>query len=181
MPQQLEQSIEYYPLLGVLLEYPGTGFAGQVADAMDHFVAHPDIAAALRGFQSATRRAEAAELEELYTRTFLVTALCTLYVSVHLFGAENRKRGMLMTGLAETYDRAGFDRGSELPDFLPTILRFFPLFTGEERGEMAHYCLLGPVKAVEDSLARADNPYRHVLRAIHLALSCDFPEEDLSC
>lgn len=181
MHPQLEQSMECYPLLGGLLEYPGGDLARQAADSAHCFAADPDIAAALRAFQASIERISDAEREELYTRTFLVTALCTLYVSVHLFGAENRKRGVLMTGLAETYARAGFDRGSELPDYLPTILRFFPLFSEEDRAEMVRHCLRAPVTAIGDVLANAENPYRHVLQAIHLALSRDFPEEDPSC
>lgn len=110
------------------------------------------------------------ELEEVYTRTFYIAAVCTPYVSVHLFGEENFQRGELMARLIDAYIREGFDYGSELPDHLSVLLRFSALIEGEELDELIHYCIVEPVKAMKAQLARTNNPYLHVFRALEALL-----------
>ncbi len=181
MPLLTDTLYSHYPALGELLEYPDGSLADRCARALECLDAHPETAAALRNFLACTEHHQPEALEELYTHTFLTGHLCTPYISVHLFGAENRKRAELMCGLAERYRQSGFERASELPDYLPLILRFFPRFDPEERREMVRYCLLKPVALMKDVLARAENPYEHLLRGLELALRRDFPEEVPTC
>lgn len=111
------------------------------------------------------------EQQELYTATFDVTPVCVPYVSIHLFGEENFKRGEFMAALHARYAQAGFNMRGELADHITVLLRFAAQVDEEERRELAQFCLLGPVRKMIASLT-ADNPYRAVLEAV----VAEFPE-----
>jgi nitrate reductase molybdenum cofactor assembly chaperone len=150
--------------LAGLLEYPGTGFG----DRMSHGgPAAPRFAAGIASFTPD-------ECEELYTSTFDVTPSCVLYVSIHLFGEENFKRGEFMAGLQARYQEAGFSATGELPDHLSVLLRFAAQAGNAERREIAEYCLLGPV-AKMIAILNVANPYRALLEEVREALQGGYP------
>ncbi|HEX6200854.1 MAG TPA: molecular chaperone TorD family protein, partial [Thermoanaerobaculia bacterium] len=124
------------------------------------------------------------ELEDLYTRTFDLTPVCAPFLSVHLFGQESFRRARLMTGLEEAYRRAGYDRGTELPDHLAVVLGAAEVFPDDEWRELVEQVLALPLARMKGALAGgpADgsprNPYRHLLEAVRLALGvAEVPEE----
>jgi len=105
------------------------------------------------------------ERQELYTATFDVTPVCVPYVSIHLFGEENFKRGEFMAALHARYAEVGFTTNGELADHLAVLLRYAAQADEAERRELAEFCLLGPVRKMTAALAK-DNPYRAVLEAV---------------
>lgn len=140
--------------LAPCLEYP-TGRLLESTQQSVSLLAGTEPAAGewLKRFLESIRDQPVERLEELYTRTFLVTPQCIPYLSVHLFGEESFKRAELMAGLLETYRRKGFETNSELPDHLALVLRFAPHFSLEEWRDLRRYCLNQPLAKMIESLA----------------------------
>lgn len=72
-----------------------------------------------------------AEAEERYTSLFDLQPSCTLHVGYHVYG-EAYQRGALLAGLVGEMRRAEVDLGTELPDFLPTVLRMLSRVADDE-------------------------------------------------
>ena len=116
-------------------------------------------------------RAQAGQLEELYTGTFDLQVVCYPYVGYHLFG-ESYKRGMFMAQLNQGYRERGFSAGNELPDHVAVVLRFLALTTD---GDFSQALLREGLIPTVDKMAQAfgdqsDNPYAEVIRALLLVL-----------
>jgi nitrate reductase delta subunit len=127
---------------------------------------HPETSApALDRFLAAWATLTPEQREEVFTSTFDVTPSCVPYVSIHLFGEENFKRGAFMAGLQARYQQTGFITGGELPDHLAVLLRFAARTDEAERRDLVRFCLLGPVARMRDALGEA-NPYRFLLEAV---------------
>lgn len=147
--------------LARLLEYPGADFAARLA------AAPPGDYAALAALTNDAR-------EELFAATFDIAPSCVPYVSIHLFGEENFKRGEFMAALRARYAAAGFDSGGELPDHLAVLLRFAACVTSDEWRELTAFCLLGPLAGMLAALPAA-HPYRAVLLAVERELHAVCP------
>jgi nitrate reductase delta subunit len=172
-------------VLATLLEYPGRELeawlrGGGPAERRrsESALAAPaqDAAAtALGRFAAAMSALPPDEREGLYTATFDVTPVCVPYVSIHLFGEENFKRGEFMAALQARYRQAGFDARGELPDHLAVLLRFAARTDEPERRELFQFCLLGPVARMIEALSET-NPYRSLLQAVRETLQGAYPE-----
>ena len=149
-----------------LLEYPGADSAERLARAGN--------SAALARFAAGVSTMTSDEREELYTATFDVTPACVAYVSIHLFGEENFKRGEFMASLNARYAQAGFDCQGELPDHLAVLLRFAAETNEAERRELSEFCLLGPLGKMIAALGE-ENPYRALLEAVREVLQTAYP------
>ncbi len=129
-------------------------------------------AALLTEFCSFVEQASPARLEELYTGTFDLQAVCYPYVGYHLFG-DSYKRGMFMAQLNAGYRERGFSAGNELPDHVAVILRFLASGPGGRVQPGAARRRADPgrwtrwLKAFGD---QSDNPYAGVIRALLLVL-----------
>ena len=152
--------------LAALLEYPGSEFESRLTAAKTF--------APLARFCTAISGLTQDEREELYTGTFDVTPACVAYVSIHLFGEENFKRGEFMAGLHARYQQAGFSPAGELPDHLSVLLRFAAQVEEVERRELVEFCLLGPIGKMIAALNEA-NPYRALLEAVRETLQTAYP------
>lgn len=140
--------------LARLLEYP----------AEQDYAAHSPALAAL----------SQDEREELYTTTFDVTPACVPYVSIHLFGEENFKRGKFMAALNARYIAAGFNTYGELPDHIAVLLRFVAQIDEDERQEMIRFCLLGPLTKMIVALS-AEHPYRALFENVRALFDVAYP------
>lgn len=167
-----------YQCLAQLLAYPAEQAAAKLATHREQVAAGcPSAAQDIDRFVHAAQPLSRGAWEELYTRTFDLAPICTLYVSVYLFGAENYQRGQLMARLAEAFDRHGIDRQGELPDHLGVLMLLLAALPDDERRELIHYCLQQPVKTMIGTLTKADNPYRFVLQAVQHLLEADLGGE----
>ncbi|MHB0935189.1 MAG: nitrate reductase molybdenum cofactor assembly chaperone [Armatimonadota bacterium] len=163
---------DVYTSLSELLEYPAGDLLACAASCRlqlaDQF---SEAASEIQALESCIEAMEQGALEEMYTATFDLAPSCTPYLSVHLFGAENYKRGELMARLNGMYADYEFSGGAELPDHLAVLLRFLPRLPEEERGELIRHCLLAPVQTMIGILQKSENPYCHVLRAVQHVLA----------
>jgi nitrate reductase delta subunit len=155
--------------LGCLLAYPGPDFEDLLTQSGDAIDSLPLLA-----FCNAVSRLTADEREELYTATFDVTPRCVPYVSIHLFGEENFKRGEFMAALHNQYEQVGFVTGGELPDHLAILLRYAATLSEPARRELVEFCLLGPVGKIMDSLPD-EHPYRYLLETVDESLRAPYP------
>ncbi len=108
-------------------------------------------------------------MEELYTRTFELQAVCHPYVGYHLFG-DGSRRGFFMSGLKGHYRTCGFSVGNELPDHLSIMLRFASSCTTPEREELTRECMIPAIERMISGFEDDGNPYKSVLEALLLML-----------
>ena len=179
-----------YRLFADLLGYPTPALARQAQEAAA-CAGTGQAAALLTGFHSFVEQTPPARLEELYTGTFDLQAVCYPYVGYHLFG-DSYKRGMFMAQLNAGYRERDFSAENELPDHVAVVLRFLatahadPSLSREgteaERSgaavpedEFSQTLLDEGLIPALDTMARAfgdqsDNPYAGVIRALLLVL-----------
>jgi nitrate reductase delta subunit len=150
--------------LALLFDYPDDGFDARLEAALG---THPSES--LDGFACAMRGLPPEDREEIHAATFEITPSCVPYVSIHLFGEENFKRGEFMAALLARYAETGFDRGGELPDHIANLLRYFDTCDKEEQRELAAHCLLTPLEKMTAALSEA-NPYSPLLTATTAAV-----------
>ena len=170
--------------LGQMLDYPGilAGSSVEFAQSIHKLVvsvsaAYPPsscgAAKYLAKFDAACKKLPIGEMEEIYTRTFDLAALCSLYVTGYIFGDENFDRGTVMAKLSDRFSELGFDTGGVVPDHLAVLLRFASWLDDEALSELVTLCLLGPVGEMTKQLNKDDNPYFYLLSAIQAILKVD--------
>jgi len=170
--------------LARLFDYPGPDLFDRIENCRRMArVQHEETAEELDCFREALLALDGAPsdlrgLEELHLRTFDSQPQCIPYLSVHLFGEESFQRAKLMVGLSESYERAGIDIGTELPDHLAVVLRSCSSLNREEWVDLAVYCLRAPIDTMVEGLVENRNPYRHLLTAIRSLLNEDVPENN---
>jgi nitrate reductase assembly molybdenum cofactor insertion protein NarJ len=141
----------------------------------------PEAGTSLRQFETALSDLSTGEIAEAYTRAFDVAPQCVPYVSVHLFGEENYKRGELMAALLSAFARVGFDHGVELPDHVSVLSRFIARVTGTERRELLSYCLREPLARMTAVLKKGQNPYGHLLQAARDLVGMELLHDEIQC
>jgi len=163
---------EILSLLGGLAEYPKAGFGDLVARTKTRVGA--EAQPRFDDFASTITQLSQDGREELYTGTFDVTPACVPYVSIHLFGEENFKRGEFMAALNAQYAAIDFSPNGDLPDHFANLLRYAAAVDDRERQELVHFCLLGPLAKMARGLHQ-ENPYRALLEVILMTLAVAYP------
>lgn len=174
-----------YAELAALLTYPDGETLGQCTTWLEAWGERRPVAAGLlcewRDFAAST---PLWELQEVYTRTFDLNPSCSLDVGYYLFG-EDYQRGAFMALVRQELDRVGLPRDAELPDHLPNLLRWMEMVFGQDgHVEMVSECLLPVLEKMDRSFdaraasdssvsARAENPYRLLIRAVRDVLDSD--------
>ena len=164
-----------YDGLADLLGYPDAVFPALAHDTRtDVAIRSPEAAAALSVFVDTTAALSAAEMEELYTRTFDLQAPCCLEVGWQIFG-DTYNRGSFLVRLRLAARDHGVAEASELPDHLATILRVIGrLHDDEDPRGLVQEAVLPAVEKMRASFGDGTNPYRSVLDAIATLLASDF-------
>ena len=163
-----------YNVLADILEYPTPGIAGQ-AEACDLALASVNGKAQghFETFSKFFTTVPVSRLEELYTDTFDLQALCCPYVGFHLFG-EDRARGMFMARLKEHYRAGCYPVNGELPDHISIMLRYLSAAVrGDETRELISLCLIPVAKKMIPLFKDSGNPYQGVLQAALKALETE--------
>jgi len=159
-------------LFAGLLDYPTADLYKQARECCDLLSSAGSPAAVpLQSFCGHVRGMSQARMEELYTRTFDLQAVCSPYVGFQLFG-ESYKRGIFMARLNEGYRERGFSAGSELPDHVAVVLRFLALGAEDDFSRALRTEGLVPAlaKMAQSLRSPSDNPYSVVIDALSLIL-----------
>ncbi len=160
-----------YNMLADVLEYPTPEIAGRAEECT---LALASVNRKAQGyfetFSKFCTTVPVSRLEELYTDTFDLQALCCPYVGFHLFG-EDRGRGMFMVKLKEHYRAENHQLNGELPDHISVMLRSLSLpEESSETGDLISYCLIPAVKKMISLFKDSANPYKGVLEATFVVL-----------
>ena len=157
-----------------LLDYPGAGWPLLIESCGELLAdGRLEIFAAFTDFSKGVVTLPLSELQELYTRTFDLSPVCTLDIGYHLFG-ENYKRGVFLANLRET--EAPFDLGQEhqLPDYLPVLLRLSTKLDDQElRSALIVDCMIPALEKMSRTLSAGENPYRHLIAAVRITLQSE--------
>jgi nitrate reductase delta subunit len=162
--------MELYQLFAEILAYPTPSLHNQANDCASLLTyLDTDAVSLLNEFQTFLKITTLERMEEIYTRTFDLQAICHPYVGYQLFG-NGSQRGAFMAGIKEHYKACGFSAGNELPDHLGIMLRFASTCTNAEREELVNECIVPAVKKMVSGFEDTSNPYRGVLQALLLVL-----------
>lgn len=159
-----------YENLGSLLEYPDHDFHRKLENVRS-------LDSSFDTFYQFAKANSVENLQELYTSTFDVNPLTSLYASVHLFGEESFKRAELMAKLKEEYIKSNFDSGSELPDFIPVILKFVTHLKDDHKyNDLLSLCVIKPLNSILEKFNN-DNPYRALVSFIRQVVEKSLDKE----
>ncbi len=175
----MENRLRLYSLYADLLEYPSWRL-WQSAEQCGQLLAESCPAANEKfpGFHNWIVQEKLERVEEVYTSTFDLQAMCCPYIGHHLFG-DNTQRSQFMAQLNHGYHVAGFLSGSELPDHVAVVLRFlacghadeFSLALLKEGLVPALACM---VKAFDSATT---HPYGALLSSLIMLLQAGQPAE----
>ncbi|MBI3650893.1 MAG: nitrate reductase molybdenum cofactor assembly chaperone [Acidobacteria bacterium] len=167
---------QLYENLADLLDYPSNDWSAVVEDCKQRMNDEkPEIAGLLLAFFKDIEGLPIAVLQERYTQTFDLNPVCNLEIGYHLFG-ENYKRGIFLANLRETETPFALGQESQLPDYLPVLLRLLvKLEDAELRGDLISECLLPALNVMTAALQKAENFYGNLLAAVHAALKEEAP------
>lgn len=116
----------HYSLLAELIKYPSFGLMEQTLACKDFLEKeYNEAAEVLEKFVNYVQNSPLHVLEELYTKTFHIQAICYLDVGYVMFG-EDYKRGEFLVNMKREQRETGNDCGTELPDNLMNVLRLLP-------------------------------------------------------
>jgi len=157
--------------LGQLLHYPRQRYQAAVTLACIAVSReYPGAAKALAQFDKQCQSKTLQELEEIYTSTFDLAAICSPYITGYIYGDESYDRGTLMAQFSAQYSAIGFDTAGELPDHLALVLCYSSWLDDEALDELITFCLIEPVRAMTEKLKSTANPYLQLLSAILVLL-----------
>ena len=155
-------------LIADLLEYPTERLISNLKSTNHHGIREIEL------FTREVLNRDLYDLQEIYVETFDMSRKTNLYLSYHVYGDKN-KRGLLLANLIELYNKYGFnyDR-SELPDHIPTILRFVTSCNDKCMRDKQFRDLMRLLSNVIDKIRSnmpRNNPYTHLLNAVRVVLS----------
>ncbi len=158
--------------LAGLLDYPDSR-VGDRAVGLGRAAAGsvPAASLALDDFRAFASRSRPGDIEEAYSLAFDFEPSTCLAVGYHLFG-DTPRRGMFLAGLKSAFRSAGFEAEGELPDHLPTLLRFLArLGPSDERTDLVDRCVVPAASAIRRGLDAKKHPYARVLEALLMFLA----------
>ena len=161
---------EALTLLARALDYPGADLKERCEALASLLADPPEARRTLDRFREAIAPLAPERLEEIYAGTFDVNPASCLYVGYHLFG-DSYKRGAFMARLNGEYRERGFDRGNELPDHLPVLLRFpGSLDECELRSWLLYEAIVPGLEKIAAAFEDSDNVYGDLVRTARIAV-----------
>ena len=153
-------------LIAVSLEYPTAQTATLARRAAERCACdHIALARALWELAVWLETAPIGQAEERYTALFDLNPVCTLHVGYQVFG-DTYQRGAFIANLAGELRRAGVEKGDDLPDFLPVVLRLLGTIDPSE-AEPLLSIVVGPALAkMTQALGGSRSPWSDVIRAL---------------
>ena len=131
----MKKGNQVFSLLAEALEYPQEGWVRSVESGVQAIAGEfPSAEKDILRFYESVARESLDKLEETYTQTFDFNPTSCLYAAYQIRG-ENHKRNSFMAKLNGIYKEHGYSSGKELPDHLPTMLKFLALL-GQDNDEL---------------------------------------------
>jgi nitrate reductase delta subunit len=156
-----------YESFASLLEYPDASWHERL-DAIWEPIASecPAALAPLLEFSRDIDNLALTGLQERYTQTFDLNPVCTLDIGYHLFG-ENYKRGVFLANLQETEKPFDLGQASQLPDYLPVLLRLVDRLEDTDlRQALFNDCLIPALHKMIEALGHAGSPFLGLVKSL---------------
>ena len=119
-------SFQHYHFLADILRYPEEDYREKIDTCVGFLQEkYPEAYEAFRHFDRVAEKFDTWTLEEIYTRTFHIQAICYLDLGYVIFG-EDYKRGEFLVNMKREQKEAENDCGYDLPDNLVNILTLLP-------------------------------------------------------
>lgn len=155
---------EMFDALAALYAYPEKGYAKRVKEFRQLIGEdHPRCAKDLIPLTAATRGKSDGHVEELYTRTFDINAICCMEIGWHIYG-EEYARGALLVRLREALREEGIPESSELPDHLTHVLQLVGRLDDDMAKDLAGRYLLPALDKMMEGMAGKDSPYECLVK-----------------
>jgi len=156
-----------YDLLAGLFDYPREG---GYAERLERCAAtledgYPAAAALLEPLRKRVRGMSREQVEEMYTRTFDINAVCTLEIGWHIYG-EDYARGAFLVRMRERLREMNLPESMELPDHLTHVLMLLGRLAGDDADGLAARYVLPGLEKMLAGMNDKDNPYRALLEAL---------------
>ena len=166
--------------LGELLRYPGADYLSRLDRACAE--SEPDESRALlEKFRAQAAAMSPQELQELYTRTFDLSPLCSLEVGWQLYG-EDYARGSFLVYMRSKLREHGLAERGELPDHLSNLLRLLARMPAEQADELREGAALPALRKMMQPFSGKTHPYGDLLLSVILLLQAPVrtPAEEVS-
>lgn len=150
--------------LGELLRYPGADYLSRLDRACEES-ARDESRALLQKFRTHAAAVSLQELQELYTRTFDLSPLCSLEVGWQLYG-EDYARGSFLVYMRSKLLEHGLAERGELPDHLANLLLLLARMPAEQADELREGAALPALRKMMQPFSGKQNPYGDLLRSI---------------
>ena len=169
---------EALELLARVLDYPHDGTSRLADTAAERLAGDPpELADALRALAAWLATTPLGAAEERYTALFDLDPICTLDLGYHVFG-DTYPRGAFIAGLAGELRERGVDKGADLPDSLPTVLRLLARIEPIEDARLLLAVAVRPgLVKMAAALSESRDPWSQVLRALPALLDALVPPE----
>lgn len=154
-----------YESLGGLLRYPDASFPEHL-EACRKQVEQTDPKAAeeVKQFAEGVEGLSLEQLQELFTRTFDLSPVCSLEVGWQLFG-EEYSRGTFLVAMRNLLRQNGIKESVELPDHLTHVLPLLDRLEDHERLQFNDKYLKPALTKMLAAFEGKQTAYTHVLRA----------------
>lgn len=192
--------VAHYNILADLFRYPDSQLLPAVEFCRKLVCdGYPGVDTKMNIFAEYVKENNIDALQELYTKTFEIQAICYLDLGYVMFG-EDYKRGVFLVNMKQEQIKIGNDCGTELPDNLANMLTFFAKSSDNEIvNELAIKILLPGIAKmiqefeqtrieiklnilksrhyaiIQEELYRV-NVYKHALEVLDYILNIDFAE-----
>ena len=155
---------ELFDALAGLYEYPAHGLYAKWVAAFRKQIAdnYPACAEDLIPLAARTRGKPDGFVEEMYTRTFDINAICCLEIGWHIYG-EEYARGSLMVRLRQELRNQKIKESPELPDHLTHVLQLIGRLDGELADDLAGRYLLPALNKMLEGMKGKESPYEILL------------------
>jgi len=165
---------ERYDLLAQLLDYPQVGGYPEALSRCIEMLedGYAESAALLRPLHDHVREMNDGQIQELYTRTFDINAVCSLEIGWHIYG-EDYARGALLVKMREQLRLVNVKESCELPDHLTHVLLLIGRLDGEEADELAARYLLPGLEKMLEGMVADEQPYRALIETVSKVLRTD--------
>jgi nitrate reductase delta subunit len=163
---------EIYADLAVLLSYPETGHDSALERVLERLgAASGDEASGgairqVEAYAAAIRPLTQEQREELYTRTFDINPVASLEIGWHLYG-EQYERGAFLVRMRAMLRANDIREGTELPDYLPSVLRLLARLDADERHALLRSAVIRACAIMCEKVQASSQPHAHILDAVH--------------
>ncbi len=143
----MKKNTDILSSLSVLFEFPQNDWKERALISIDEMVqTFPQTENTVSPFREWIENANMAEIEENFTKTFHIQAVCYLDLGYVIFG-EDYKRGVFLANMKAEQEQYGIDLQNELADHIGNVLKLLSVHQDEDFvNQLGSFILLPALK-----------------------------------